>query len=380
VIIQSNFISSRYGLNMTIASIINVLETIAPPSLQETYDNAGLLIGSATDGCTGVLVTLDVTEAVVDEAVAKGANLIVAHHPLIFSGLKRISPNNHVGATVIRAIRNGIAVYAIHTNLDNTLDGVNGVMAEKLGLVHTRVLVPKPGTLRKLYTFVPHAQLDQVREAIFAAGGGQIGNYEEAGFSVQGLGFFKAGPNANPFVGTSGQRHYEEETKLELIYPAHLEARIVAALKAAHPYEEVAYDLVDLRNQNEGIGSGAIGEWEVEKSPEEALELVKQRFGLKVIRHTPFSDKPVKRVALCGGAGSFLISNALRSGADLYITADVKYHEFFGAEGRMILADIGHFESEQFTSDLLFGRLREKFPNFAVLKSMVETNPIKYFI
>jgi dinuclear metal center YbgI/SA1388 family protein len=365
---------------MTIGSIINVLETVAPPSLQEPYDNAGLLIGTAADSCTGVLVTLDVTEAVVDEAVAKGANLIVAHHPLIFNGLKRISPDNHVGATVIRAIRNGIAVYAIHTNLDNVLDGVNGMMAEKLGLTKLRVLAPKPGTLRKLYTFVPHAQLDQVREAIFGAGGGQIGNYQEIGFSVQGLGFFKAGSGADPFLGRVGERHYEEETKIEVIYPAHLEAGIVAALKAAHPYEELAYDLVDLRNPGEGIGSGAIGEWELPKSPEEALNLVKERFGLKVIRHTPVTRETVQRVALCGGAGSFLISNALRADADLYITADVKYHEFFGAEGRMILADIGHFESEQFTSDLLFGRLQEKFPNFAVLKSMVETNPIKYFI
>jgi hypothetical protein len=285
-----------------------------------------------------------------------------------------------VGATVIRAIRNNIAVYAIHTNLDNVLEGVNGMMAEKMGLANTRVLLPKPGTLRKLYTFVPHAQLEQVREAIFAAGGGHFGNYQEVGFSVQGLGFFKAGPGADPYVGAKGERHYEEETKIEVIYPAHLEAAIVAALKAAHPYEEVAVDLVDLRNHEAGIGSGAIGEWERAKSPEEALDLVKERFGLPVIRHTPFPNKPIKRVALCGGAGSFLISNALRAGADLYITADVKYHEFFGAEGRMILADIGHFESEQFTSDLLFGRLREKFPNFAVLKSVVETNPIKYFI
>lgn len=353
---------------------------MAPPSLQESYDNTGLLIGAAADTCTGILVTLDVTEAVVEEAIQKGANLIVAHHPLIFGGLKRISPANHVGATVIRAIQGGIAVYAIHTNLDNVLDGVNGMMAEKLELVRTSVLVPRAATLRKLYTFVPHAQLDQVREAIFAAGGGRIGKYEEAGFSVQGSGFFKPGPGANPFVGDIGERHYEEETKIEVIYPAHLEAAIVAALKAAHPYEEVAYDLVELRNEGETIGSGAIGEWEVAKTEEEALQFLKEKFGLAVIRHTPLPGKAIKKVAICGGAGSFLISNALRSGADLFITSDVKYHEFFGAEGRMILADIGHFESEQFTTDLLFGRLREKFPNFAVLKSVVQTNPVKYFI
>lgn len=365
---------------MTIGSIINFFETLAPPSLQESYDNAGLLIGSRSDTCTGVLVTLDVTEAVVNEAVVNGANLIVAHHPLIFGGLKRISPNNHVGATVIRAIKSGVAIYAIHTNLDNVLDGVNGMMAEKLGLTRMRVLAPKPGTLRKLHTFVPHAQLEQVRAAIFAAGGGQVGNYEEVGFGVQGVGFFKPRPGANPFVGKPGERNYEEETKIEVIYPTHLEAGIVAALKKAHPYEEVAYDLVELRNEGEGIGSGAIGEWEVAKTEAEALAFIKESFGLSVIRHTPLLGRPIQKVAICGGAGSFLISNALRAGADLYITADVKYHEFFGAEGRMILADIGHFESEQFTSDLLFGRLREKFPNFAVLKSVVETNPIKYFI
>jgi dinuclear metal center YbgI/SA1388 family protein len=365
---------------MTIGAIINVLETMAPPALQESYDNAGLLIGSASEDCTGVLVTLDVTTAVIDEARTKGTNLIVAHHPLIFGGLKRISPHDHVGAAVISAIRNGIAIYAIHTNLDNVLDGVNGMMAAQLGLTHLRILAPKAGTLRKLYTFVPHAQLDPVRDALFAAGAGHIGNYEEVGYSVEGTGFFKAREGANPFVGTLGERHYEKETRIEVIYPAHLEGQVVAALLEAHPYEEVAYDLVELKNQGAGIGSGAIGEWEAAKTETEALALLKEQFGLKAIRHTPLTGKPVKRVALCGGAGSFLISNALRAGADLYITSDVKYHEFFGAEGRMLLADIGHYESEQFTTDLLFGRLREKFPNFAVLKSAVETNPVKYFI
>lgn len=365
---------------MKIGAIINVLETMAPPALQESYDNAGLLIGSSAEDCTGVLVTLDVTAEVIEEARTKGANLIVAHHPLIFGGLKRISPHDHVGAAVISAIRNGIAIYAIHTNLDNVLDGVNGMMAARLGLIHLRVLAPKAGILRKLYTFVPQAQLDQVRDALFAAGAGHIGNYEEVGYSVEGVGFFKAREGAKPFVGALGQRHYEKETRIEVVYPAHLEGQVVAALLEAHPYEEVAYDLVELKNQGADTGSGAIGEWEVARSEMEALALLKKQFGLTGIRHTPLTGKPVKTVALCGGAGSFLISNALRAGADLYITSDLKYHEFFGAEGRMLLADIGHYESEQFTTDLLFGRLREKFPNFAVLKSAVETNPVKYFI
>jgi len=365
---------------MTIGSIINFLETLAPPSLQESYDNSGLIIGSAQVQCTGILISLDVTEAVVEEAEKAGINLIVAHHPLIFSGLKKIQNNNYVGRTVIKAIKSDIAVYAIHTNLDNVIQGVNGKIAERLGLQKLEVLVPKAGMLRKLHTFVPTDHLDKVRDALYAAGAGRIGNYDEVGFVGDGTGNFKALPGATPFVGETGQRHYEPEARLEVIYPTEIENELVAALKSAHPYEEVAYDLVALQNSDPGIGTGLVGELPDEMDEISVLGLLRERFNLKVIRHTPLTGRMVKKVALCGGAGSFLISNALRTGAEFFVTADLKYHEFFGAESRIVIADIGHFESEQFTCDLLFERLQEKFLNFAVLKSGVETNPVKYFI
>jgi dinuclear metal center YbgI/SA1388 family protein len=365
---------------MQIQAIINFLETVAHPSLQEGYDNAGLLVGKGDSICTGIVVSLDVTEAVIDEAAASGANLIVAHHPLIFSGLKRISEQDPVGRAVICAIRKHIAVYAIHTNLDNIISGVNGRIAQLLGLTNLRVLEPKTGQLRKFFCFVPTAHLDPVRNALFSAGAGHIGLYDEAGFHVEGTGSFRAKQGANPFVGAKGHRHYEPECKLEVIYPVHLEQQMITALLEAHPYEEVAYDIVMLENTDKTFGSGLVGELPVAMAEQDFLALVKEKFKLALIRHTPLLGQPVKTVALCGGAGSFLISKALRVGAGFYITSDVKYHEFFGADGKIVIADIGHYESEQYTCDLLFERLQEKFLNFAVLKSVVETNPVKYFI
>jgi dinuclear metal center YbgI/SA1388 family protein len=365
---------------MKISAIINFLETVAPPALQESYDNCGLIVGSDSTECSGVLVTLDATEEVVLEAVKQGCNLIVAHHPIIFSGLKKLNGSHYVGRAVISAIKNDIAIYAIHTNLDNVLHGVNGKMAEMLGLKNTTILKPLAGQLGKLVTFVPSHHLEAVRTALFDAGAGHIGNYDEAGFYSEGVGSFRAGPGADPFVGELGVRHYEKETRLEVIFPVHLQHRLVARLKETHPYEEVAYDLVALQNPDQSTGSGMIGELETSWDEQEFLRRVAVIFGLKVIRHTPLLGKPIRKVALCGGAGSFLITNAIRSGADIFVTSDLKYHEFFEADGKMVLADIGHFESEQFTVNLLFDLLQEKFPNFAVLKSGVETNPVQYLI
>ncbi len=365
---------------MNISGIINFLETIAPPALQEAYDNAGLISGDVQTQCSGVLVTLDATEEVVKEAIQQGCNLIIAHHPIIFSGLKKIDPGHYVGRAIISAIKNDIAIYAIHTNLDNVIRGVNGQAASMLELQETRVLKPATGKLGKLISFVPHEHLETVRNALFWAGAGHIGNYDEAGFYSQGLGSFRAGEVADPFVGKHGIRHYEPETRLEVIYPLHLESRVLAALRDAHPYEEVAYDLVPLGNLDRGIGSGIIGELPLPLGEDEFLKKLARVFDLKLVRHTPLLGRPIKKVAFCGGAGSFLISNALRSGADIFISSDMKYHEFFEANGQMVIADIGHYESEQFTINLLFGLLQEKFPNFAVLKSGVETNPVQYLI
>lgn len=364
---------------MKIGEIINALQELAPPAYQENYDNASLLTGHPSWNCTGVLCTLDATEEVILEALGQGCNLVVAHHPIIFGGLKRINGDHYVEKSIITAIKNDIAIYAIHTNLDNIIDGVNGRMAELLQLKNCRALLPRPGTLRKLYTFVPQAQAEAVRDALFEAGAGQIGQYSHCSFSVGGQGSFKGGENTNPFAGTPGRLHLEAETRLELIFPAVNEGRVIAALLAAHPYEEVAYDIVKLENTHPGIGAGLLGRLENPMPETEFLALLKTVFGPAVIRHSPLGNRPVQTVALCGGAGSFLITNALRAKADVFVTADMKYHEFFEANGQMLIADIGHFESEQFTPDLLAGVLREKFPTFAVRKSGVKTNPVNYF-
>lgn len=365
---------------MKIAEIINHLETIAPPVLQEDYDNAGLITGNANWDCSGVLCTLDATEAIVEEAKALGCNLIVAHHPIVFRGLKKITGKNYVEQTIISAIKNDIAIYAIHTNLDNVIEGVNHKIADKLGLKNRQVLLPKENMLMKLFTFAPLEHAEKVRAALFNAGAGGIGNYSECSFNTEGKGTFKAGENTNPFVGEQHVRHTENEFRIEVIFPFYQQRKILSALFAAHPYEEVAYDIVPLSNLYQGIGSGLVGELETETTGLEFLDLLKKAFNLAVVRHTPLLQKPVKKIALCGGAGSFLTGKAIAASADFYVTADVKYHEFFDADGKLVIADIGHWESEQFTIELLYDILQANFPNFAVLKTKTSTNPVQYFI
>jgi len=365
---------------MKIKDVITTLETIAPLSLQEAYDNAGLITGDENAECTGMLISLDATTVVVDEAREKGCNLIVSHHPIVFSGLKKITGRNYVQKAVINAIKNDIALYAIHTNLDNVLNGVNGKIAELLELKSISVLAPKESQLKKLYTFAPVAAADKVRQAIFDAGGGHIGNYEECSFSVEGFGTFKGGIDTDPYVGKPGELHRENEIKIEVIFPAWLESRLIKNLLAAHPYEEVAYDIIRLDNRFSSIGSGVIGDLKETTDETSFLNSVKEKFKLNVIRHTGLLSKPVSKVAVCGGAGSFLISSALAAGADCFITSDIKYHEFFDANDKMIIADIGHYESEQFTINLLQEFLEQKFPTFAVLKTEVNTNPVRYFL
>jgi dinuclear metal center YbgI/SA1388 family protein len=365
---------------MKITEIITMLEEFAPTALQEHYDNAGLITGSMDWECTGILCTLDAIEAVVNEAKALNCNLIVGHHPIIFKGLKKINGKNYVERTIINAIKNDIAIYAIHTNLDNVIEGVNNEIADKLNLHNRRVLSPKENTLMKLYTFIPVTHAEKVRNAIFSAGAGNIGNYSECSFNAEGKGTFKAGENTDPFVGEKNVRHQENEIKTEVIFPSYLKNEVLNALMAAHPYEEVAYDIVALSNDYINIGSGLIGELQEPLDEKEFLVLLKRAFNLPVIRHTQLLQKPVKKIALCGGAGSFLIGTALAAKADVYITADIKYHEFFDADGKMVIADIGHWESEQFTIELLHSVLQAKFPTFAVLKTKTGTNPVLYFL
>jgi len=362
-----------------IKEILDVLDELAPSSYQESYDNAGLITGNSSLDCTGVICTLDATEQVILKAKEKGCNLVVAHHPIIFSGLKKITGKNYVERAIISAIKNDIAIYAIHTNLDNLLTGVNGKMADKLGLEKRKVLLHRQNNLMKLIVFAPVEAAEKVREAIFEAGGGHIGNYSECSFIIQGKSTFKPGEGTNPHTGEVGKRETTDEEKIEIIFPVYLKEKLINAMTEAHPYEEVAYDLIALSNYFQEVGSGLAGELPEPMDEGAFLDLIKKQFGLQVIKHTPLLNKKVKKIALCGGAGSFLIKNALAAGADFYITGDVKYHEFFDAEEKMVIADIGHWESEQFTIDLLYDVLRAKFTTFAVLKSEVRTNPVFYY-
>ena len=365
---------------MNIGEIIQTLESYAPLSYQESYDNAGLLTGDAAWQCTGIICSLDATEEVVNEAVAKGCNLVVAHHPIIFSGVKTITGKNYIERTIISAIKQEVAIYAIHTNLDNAHNGVSMRMAEKLGLQNCRVLDAKVGLLKKLHTYIPVNDAEKVKAALFAAGAGNIGNYSECSFNSEGIGTYKPSEDTNPYIGEQGKRAETKEIKLEVIFEAHQQQQLIKALLQSHPYEEVAYDIVSLDNQYHHVGSGIIGELS-EPMPEEIfLQLVAKTFHLSVIKHTNLLQRNVKNVALCGGSGFFLLKKAIAQKANVYITSDVKYHEFFDADNQIVLADIGHWESEQFTVDLLYDILQAKFCNFAVLKTGVKTNPVRYFL
>lgn len=365
---------------MQIKEVIAFLEQYAPRIYQESYDNCGLITGNAENNCTGVLCTLDTTEATIQEAIKYNCNLIVSHHPIVFSGLRKLCGDNYVERTVITAIQNNIAIYAIHTNLDNVYDGVSKKMAEQLGLIHTQILAPKKAMLRQFSTYVPKNYADKAMQALFDCGAGNIGNYSDCGFSFEGKGSFKPNDYARPHIGHVNQRNYVEEVKIECLLPKHVhEQKILKALLAVGYYEEIAYNIIPLENVHQQVGSGIIGTLETPMPANCFLQLLKETFHLQAIRHTPLIKQKVQKVAVCGGSGAFLIKNAIAQGADIYVTADIKYHEFFDAENHLIIADIGHYESEQFTIELLFDILQSNFSTFAVLKTKTNTNPVQYF-
>jgi dinuclear metal center YbgI/SA1388 family protein len=364
---------------MKIKELTAFLETIAPLSYQEDYDNSGLLVGDPGHDVQSALLSLDCTEAVIDEAVRKGCGIVIAHHPVIFRGLKSLTGRNYVERTVMSAIRNNVAVYAIHTNLDSIRDGVNAKICEKLGITDFKVLSPKSNLLRKLVTFCPTGYADCVREALFSAGAGHIGDYSGCSFNSDGFGTYTGAEGTAPFAGEPGKPHREPEVRIDTVFPAYLETQVLSALIAAHPYEEVAYDIFPLATSHSGVGSGMIGT--IRETDElEFLRSVKEKLGASVIRHTPLRGKTIRRIAVCGGSGSFLLKKAIAAGADMFITADYKYHEFFDAEGKIVIADVGHFESEQFTKDLLHDIIRKKFSTFALHLTEINTNPITYLI
>ncbi|MBL7111425.1 MAG: Nif3-like dinuclear metal center hexameric protein [Bacteroidales bacterium] len=364
---------------MKISEIVAHLESFAPPALQESYDNAGLITGDRSSEITSALITIDVTEEVIDEAVRKKAGMIISHHPILFSPLKKITGNSYVERCIIKAIRENIALYAMHTNLDALLKGVNSRICEKLELQDIRILVPAEDQLRKLVFFVPLDHARPVREKIFEAGAGHIGNYDQCSFNAKGEGTFRGSEETNPFVGEKGIMHTEEELRVETIFPKHLEKSIIHALLKAHPYEEVAYDIYPLTNEYKEAGSGMIGILKNPMDEKSFLKLLKDTFKTGSIRHTPLLGKKIKTVAVCGGSGSFLLRNAMSQDADVFVSGDFKYHQFFDADGRILAADIGHYESEQFTTEIIYDLCIKKFPTFAFHFSKVSTNPVNYF-
>ncbi len=363
---------------MKIRDITTCIEKIAPLNYAEDFDNVGLLVGDYNTQVTGVLVTLDTLENIVDEAIEKNCNLIVSFHPILFSGLKKLNGKNYVERVILKSIKNNIAIYAIHTALDNSFQGVNAKICEVLGLRNHKVLIPQRNTIKKLTTYVPHDHAEEVRLALFKAGGGTIGNYDYCSFNSEGYGTYRGNENSNPVIGEKGKVHTENETFISVIFEKHKENNILTSLINAHPYEEVAYDIVSLDNLHQEIGIGMIGELPEEKSETDFLNLLKGTMNAKGIRHSKLLEKPIKKVAVLGGSGSFAIENAIRKGADAYVTADMKYHEFYKAENKLVIVDVGHYESEQFTKNLLVDILTKKFPNFAIILSRKNTNPIYY--
>lgn len=363
---------------MKIKEILSVLEEMAPLAYAEDFDNVGLLVGNVNDEATGVLVCHDALEAVIDEAIKKKCNLVVCFHPILFSGIKKITGKNYVEKAILKAIKNDIAIYAVHTALDNHQQGVNKIFCDALGLHNTKILVPKSNFIKKLVTYTTLENAEELRNALFDAGAGRIGNYEDCSFNSKGIGTYMGNENSNPEIGERFEFVEAEEVKIEVTFEKHLQSKVLKALLNNHVYEEVAYEIYDLQNAHQNIGLGMIGELTSEMNEADFLKMVKEKMECGSIRHTEFLNKPIKKVSVLGGSGSFAIKNVIQAGADAYLTADLKYHNFYEAENKILLADIGHFESERYIKNYIVDYLTKKIPNFAIVLSQINTNPVKY--
>lgn len=364
---------------MKIKQIIAVLEEMAPLAYAEDFDNVGLLVGNADAEATGILVCHDALESVIAEAIAKNCNMVVCFHPIVFSGMKKITGKNYVERVVLQAIKNDVAIYAVHTALDNHKDGVNKVLCDALGLVNAKVLVPKVNFIRKLITYTVPENADKVRNALFEAGAGNIGNYESCSFNSSGIGTYQGNEDSNPVIGEKGKLTQTDEVKIEVTFEKHLESKILKALFASHVYEEVAYEIYDLQNTHQNIGLGMIAELETARTERDFLQMIKDKVQTESIRHSQFLNKNIKKVAVLGGSGAFAIKHAIAAGADAFVTSDLKYHDFYQAENQLLLCDIGHFESERYTKNYMVDFLMKKITNFAIILSEENTNPVKYF-
>lgn len=363
---------------MKINQIQTILDEIAPLGYAEDFDNVGLLVGDATTEISGILVCHDALESVIDEAISNNCNLVLCFHPILFSPIKKITGSNYVEKAIVKAIKNDVAIYAIHTALDNQQNGVNKIFCDALGLINIKILIPKENYIQKLVTFVPKDNHLKVRTALFEAGAGQIGNYEKCSFNSIGIGTYQGNQNSNPVVGEKFEFCEDEEIRLEVTFEKHLQSKILKVLFANHKYEEVPYEIYNLQNQHQNIGLGMVGDLKEEMNELEFLQFVKSKMECGIIKHTKFLNKKVRKIAVLGGSGAFAIQNAIQGGADVYLTADLKYHDFYQAENQLLLADIGHFESERFIKNYIVDFLKEKITTFAIIFSQENTNPVKY--
>jgi len=364
---------------LQISELTSYLESIFSPAVQENYDNSGMQTGNSFRQVSSALVCLDVTEEVLQEAIEKNCQLIISHHPMIFGGLKKLTSGNKTERLVEFAIKNDLAVYALHTNADNTFPGLNSYLASKLNLSEVKILSPREGGLRKLVTFCPVEQAEQVREAMFKAGAGFIGEYDSCSFNTEGFGTFRGSDKTNPFAGEQGKLHTEKEIRIETIFPDYLQSKVLSALFGNHPYEEVAFDIYRLENENPLTGSGAVGYLNEPLSAQSFLAFVKSVFGVSLLRYSGSTDRMIHKVALCGGSGSFLIGKAKSVKADAYVTADLKYHDFEYGQNDFLLIDAGHYETEMFFSEYIIDLIKKKFSNFAIHFSNSGKNVVKYF-
>ena len=361
-----------------IKDILKEIEKLAPLALQDSFDNSGVQVGNVNQPATGALLCIDITEAVIGEAIERGYNLIIAHHPLIFKPFKSLTGVDYIERCIMQACKHELVLYTAHTNLDNAVGGVNYKLAELLGLQNVRVLSPQKGNLLKLVTFVPEESAEIVRTALFHAGAGSIGNYDSCSFNTNGTGTFRASTNCNPFRGEIDELHHEQEVRIETILPSFLQTAVTRALLSVHPYEEPAYDFYALENTWKQAGSGIVGELLSEEDELLFLQRLKDIFKTDCIRHSPLTGKKVREIAICGGSGAFMLSEAIAYGADVFLTGEAKYNDFYKVEDKILLAIAGHYETEICTNDIFFDIISEKFPTFAVQIANTNSNPVKY--
>jgi dinuclear metal center YbgI/SA1388 family protein len=364
---------------MLIKEILTEIERLAPLPLQEGFDNAGVQVGDVNREVTGALLCLDVTEKVVHEAVEKGCNLIISHHPLAFKPFKSLTGNTYIERCLIKSCKYDLVIYSAHTNLDNAVGGVNYRLAEIIGLRKVRILSPQKQALLKIVTFVPEAHAETVRNALFEAGAGHTGNYDSCSFNLPGDGTFRAGENCHPYCGEAGKLHHEKEIRIETILPAFRKSNVLRALLSVHPYEEPAFDIYPLENVRHTAGSGIVGELPESEDAHEFLARIKKLFQADCVKHSGgWTGQFVRKIAVCGGSGAFLIPEAMAAGAEVFVTGEAKYNDFYDVENKLLLAVIGHYETEICTKDIFFDVISKKSATFAVHISNTDSNPVKY--